>query len=220
MILTDLAATHPDTCQFDGFDISDAQFPPAAKLPSNVQLHVADVKEPLPSEYHAKFDLVFIRYLNAAMRPQDWQTVTRNVCELLKPGGWLQWIEGDFSQLVCWCRLDPFPESNGAIQEVADLIGPVRDNVRYFTQQLAGIFRNAGLKDIIQEVTSSDRIPETRPLWADICIGPLMSVIKHTQSDKKSPEYLSKLREDIMKEAYAGIIYPRFDIHTFLGRKA
>jgi ubiquinone/menaquinone biosynthesis C-methylase UbiE len=223
VILTDLAESHPITCQFDGFDISDAQFPPAAKLPSNVKLHIADAKQSLPSEHHEKFDVVFIRYLNAAMRPQDWQIVTRNAYDLLKPGGWLQWVEGDWSQAAHWNRLDPLPESNGAIQELGELIGSVKDMFRYFTLELADIFRNVGLKDIIHEVTSSDRIPETRSVWAHITIGPLTGMLMHTQSakeDGKPPEYCLKLRNDVMEEANAGIIYPRFDIHTFLGRKA
>ena len=223
VILTDLAKSHPTTCQFDGFDISDGQFPPAAKLPSNVKLHVADAKESLPSEYHGQFDVVFLRYLNAAMGPQDWQIVTQNAYDLLKPGGWLQWVEGDFSQAAHWNRLDPLPESNGAIQELGELIGSAKDIYRYFTLELADVFRNVGLKHIIHEITSSDRIPETRSVWAYITIGPLIALLMHAQSakkDGKSVEYAAKLRDAVMEETNAGLIYPRFDIHTFLGRKA
>lgn len=220
VVLTELAKSHPNTCHFDGFDVSDAQFP--AKLPSNIKLHIADVKQPLPTEYHGQFDLVFIRYLNAAMKPEDWKIVARNVSQLLKPGGWLQWIEGDFSQAAIWKRLDPAQISNGAAQEASELMGRSIDSLRYFTLELAGIFRDVGLTDVVQEVTSSDRIPETRLIWADITIGPLMAFLMRTQSMQdggKSPEYCSKLRDSIVEEANAGIIYARFDIHTFLGQK-
>ena len=220
VILTELAKSHPETCRFDGFDISDAQFP--AELPDNVHLHPADIKQPLPAEYHGQYDLVFIRYLNAAMKAEDWKTVTRNVSQLLKPGGWLQWIEGDFSQAAFWTRLDPTQVSNGAAQEASELMGRAKDKLGYFSLELAYIFREVGLTNVIQEITSSDRIPETRSVWADISIGPLTAFLMRTQSMQeggKSPEYCSKLRDNIMEEANAGIIYTRFDIHTFLGQK-
>lgn len=220
IILTELAKSHPETCRFDGFDVSDAQFP--AKLPNNVKLHITNVKEPLPTEYHGQFDVVYIRYLNAAMRPHDWKTVTRNVSQLLKPGGWLQWIEGDFCQAASWVRLDASQISNGAAQEACELMGRAKDILRYFSLELADIFRDVGLTNVIQEITSSDRIPEMRPIWADNNIGPLTAFLMRTQSMQdggKSPEYCSKLRDNIMDEANAGIIYARFDIHTFLGQK-
>lgn len=223
VVLTDLAASNPETCHFDGFDISDAQYPPPAKLPSNVKLHVTDAKQPFSSEYHEQFDVVFIRYMNPAMMPQDWPVVARNVYALLKPGGRLQWIDGDWSQVAHSSRHLPLAVSNGAMQEVGELIGLVKDRFRYFTLELASIFRDVGLTNVIHEVTSSDRIAETRPVWADIVIGPMMNMLMYTQSTKengKSAEYAAKLRNDVMEEANAGIIYPRFDIHTFVGRKA
>ena len=213
VIVTELAKSLPETCRFDGFDISDAQFP--AKLPNNVKLHVANVKEPLPTECHGQFDLVFIRYLNAAMTPEDWKVVARNLCQLLKPGGWIQWIEGDFAQAINWTRLDPNHKSNGAAQEASEITKPHHARLRYFTDELANILRDVGFQNVAQDVTSSDRIPETRPLWTDMTIGPLMGLLGRMTS----PEHCNKLRADILEEAKAGVIYSRYDIHTFLGQK-
>ena len=92
-MLTDLAKSLPSTCQFDGFDFSPDQFPPEKDLPNNVKLHIADAKVPMDTKFHRSFDVVIIRYLNAGMRPEDWMTVTRNIYDILKPKGWIQWIE-------------------------------------------------------------------------------------------------------------------------------
>lgn len=222
IILTELAKSHPETCQFDGFDITDVQFPP--ELPQNVKLHVADAKQTFPSEYHGKFDVVIIRYLNVGLKPDDWTIITRNVSALLKPSGWLQWIEGDFTQTRFWPRLDPLLVSNGAVEEAYDLIGPALNSMNYFALGLAPIFRSIGLKNVSREVTSSDRLPETRSMYAYLTIGPVTSFLLLTQKlageGGKSPEYCWNLRDKIIEEADAGSIYPRYDIHVFLGQKA
>jgi hypothetical protein len=82
----------PSTCQFDGFDYSPAAFPPKDQLPSNVTLNVADAKQPFAEEFRGKYDVVCIRFINAAMKPEDWVVVARNAAQMLKPGGALQWV--------------------------------------------------------------------------------------------------------------------------------
>ena len=220
VILLELAKTLPSTSQLDGFDNSDAQFP--AKHPSNVNFHLTDVKQTLPSEYHGQFDAVNIRYLNAGMKAEDWKLVTKNVSALLKPGGWFQWVEGDFSQIRFWPSLDPLKESNGAIHEFVELMSPGLESFRYFVFELEDAFREAGLKNVSREITSTDRLPETRPLWTPVSMGPLMSYIVYLQKTGKiqvSQGYCYDLRDKALEEAAAGVAYVRYDIHTFLGQK-
>jgi SAM-dependent methyltransferase len=107
VVCIDLARTLPSSCQLDGFDISASQFPPVEKLPRNVRLQVLDAKGSVPSDMRGKYDIVIIRYLVAAMGPQDWEVVARNAFMLLKPGGWLQWMEADVGQAITLIRGDP-----------------------------------------------------------------------------------------------------------------
>lgn len=222
--LKELAKKHPETCQFNGFDITDAQFPAPNALPNNIKFQVADLFKPLPSELHGKYDVVHIRYLNVAMTPKDWEPVTRNVTAMLKPGGWLQWTEGDFSQCLHWVRLDPLRESNGGWEKFRECIGTDRtDNWGYFARHLNDIFKQVGLTNVVQQTVSTDRIPETRLPWTACAMYPLGNLLRHEEAAKEgglSPKECEEVVKKIEDEYKSGMAYLRFDIHTFLGQKA
>lgn len=78
-----------------GFDISSALFPSPAH--QDITFETLDVKQPIPESLRGKYDLVHVRMLAAAMMPDEWAPVVRNVSMLLRPGGWLQWEECDFA---------------------------------------------------------------------------------------------------------------------------
>ncbi|KAL8727029.1 MAG: hypothetical protein Q9166_006327 [cf. Caloplaca sp. 2 TL-2023] len=82
---------------FVGFDISKEQFPPTQSLPPHVKLVVHDMVEPFPAEYHERFDLVNVRLVSYAIKGSNLDRVVRNVIQLLRPGGYLQWQETDAS---------------------------------------------------------------------------------------------------------------------------
>lgn len=97
IFLKDLAAANPKA-EYHGFDISDSMFP--SDLPSNIHLHLTDVKQPFEKQWQGVFDIVHIRFLEAAMKKDDWAKVLRHLVTLLKPGGWLQWVEDDRAHAV------------------------------------------------------------------------------------------------------------------------
>lgn len=70
-----------------GFDISDAQFPPRHRLRvsenSEIGLHVQDARKEFPPEHHGRYDLVHIRLLTAGMKAEDYKHVVKNVRSLL-----------------------------------------------------------------------------------------------------------------------------------------
>ncbi|KAI4253280.1 MAG: hypothetical protein LQ352_003777 [Teloschistes flavicans] len=82
---------------FVGFDISRQQFPAAESLPPHVKFVVHDMVEAFPAEYHQRFDLVNVRLVSYAIKGSDLDRVVRNITQLLKPGGYLQWQEADAS---------------------------------------------------------------------------------------------------------------------------
>ncbi|KAJ4288093.1 hypothetical protein N0V90_012110 [Kalmusia sp. IMI 367209] len=73
-----------------GTDLNPNPFP--ASPPANVTFQVQDISKPWPEELKGTFDLVHQRLalLGAGPNPQP---VVHGLCELVKPGGWVQLIE-------------------------------------------------------------------------------------------------------------------------------
>ncbi|KAK5162770.1 uncharacterized protein LTR77_011201 [Saxophila tyrrhenica] len=224
--LRDLASTFPPTCRFDGFDISSAQYPPAADLPSNIKLHVADAKAGLPTEFHSQYDVVNIRYLIAAMHEDDWPVVSQNMLKLLKPGGWLQWIEPDLGSAFTALRGDINIPTSSAVEEAADAIGPAVRQQKYsfFTTELANIMQAEGYESVTHEVVSTDRLPELRAAGWNTMRRPYQQFWEGVEAAKgekgKSKEYVAKRIGEIAEVAKAGAVYFRSNIHVFLARKS
>ncbi|KAL2824394.1 hypothetical protein BDW59DRAFT_172918 [Aspergillus cavernicola] len=82
---TGLVSNNPDR-YFHGFGISAAQFPPA---PEGIELSVHDVLKPFPAKHHNRYDFVH----------SNFQAAVTNMLTILKPGGRLQWVEIDFTEL-------------------------------------------------------------------------------------------------------------------------
>jgi len=91
--LVDLSSKVPASATLDAFDVTTNLFPHSDWLPSNVKFHRLDVFEPVPSEFVGKYDLVHIRFFSPVLRDQGPEGVIKNVMQLLKPGGFLQWDE-------------------------------------------------------------------------------------------------------------------------------
>ncbi|KAL8776839.1 MAG: hypothetical protein Q9194_002904 [Teloschistes cf. exilis] len=85
---------------FVGFDISQQQFPLADSLHTQMKFVVHDMVDTFPAEYHERFDLVNVRLVTYAVKASDLDRVVRNITQLLKPGGYLQWQETDAGD--CW----------------------------------------------------------------------------------------------------------------------
>ncbi|KAL4874230.1 hypothetical protein BJY04DRAFT_204211 [Aspergillus karnatakaensis] len=81
---------------FHGFDISSAQFP---ATPEGIELSIHDVLKPFPPEHHNRYDLVHLRLLLTAFGEAEFQTAVENLLPILKPGGYLQWVEISFTGL-------------------------------------------------------------------------------------------------------------------------
>ncbi|KAF4633301.1 hypothetical protein G7Y89_g4820 [Cudoniella acicularis] len=91
--LQDLADMLTPSAQLDGFDISLSQCPPKAWLSKNITLREWDMFSPVPEDLIGVYDIVHVRLLVYVMKPDNIETLARNLQWLLKPGGWLQWEE-------------------------------------------------------------------------------------------------------------------------------
>ena len=84
--------------QYRGFDISSAHFPSPDALPKGVDISFLEqnILEPFPTDFNSYFDIAHLRLLSIAIaNPQQGSDAISNVLQILRPGGWLQWVEGD-----------------------------------------------------------------------------------------------------------------------------
>jgi hypothetical protein len=52
--------------------------------------------DPVPQDKKETFDVLHLRLLVLGLPTGQWKTACENLFQLLKPGGYLQWEEGDF----------------------------------------------------------------------------------------------------------------------------
>lgn len=69
--------------QLDGFDITDAQFPPKEWLPPNVTLDTLNILDSIPERLLGKYDIVNIRYFALLVKENNPASLLRNLTSLL-----------------------------------------------------------------------------------------------------------------------------------------
>jgi hypothetical protein len=224
IFLLELAKTLPAASELHGFDISPAQFP-KAHVPANIQFHVANAKTPFSSEFHEKFDVVHLRLLIPAMSGDDWKTVTQNVCMLLKPGGAIQWTEGNFIQLYPALRGSSDPRWTSVrlstyVRTWLDLPGfEWRERLAPSSSgwsSLPCIFQELGFQDVEDDVVSSDRLGEEgRRLGTEIEMAAYEGSFRIAGMSDSEIEVIRKPAEaDAANGAYV-----RWDMHVVRGFK-
>ncbi|KAL6722287.1 hypothetical protein ACLMJK_001394 [Lecanora helva] len=94
--LGELSASLSRSAHLDGFDISPAQFPPSSWYGDNVSLSTLDIFKPLPEGLKGGYDVVHLRYFMTIARDDTIRVVLENLRGMLKPGGYIQWVERDW----------------------------------------------------------------------------------------------------------------------------
>ncbi|KAI0096805.1 S-adenosyl-L-methionine-dependent methyltransferase [Nemania sp. FL0031] len=216
-----LRTSYPDAI-LDGSDISTALYPPKESLPRNVTLTVLDAKQPFPEDLHGKYDLVHVRLLVAAMLPEEWDTVVRNLCLLLKPGGYLQWEECDFIGVkYIRGKVDSSVDS-------ARFIGyafrdALRERFQHGWSTLPKNMTDAGLTSVVSDIVSSDRLPETRDKLTITGMQAIFSwarlMTERGVEGSLSNKELDSLEKKVHEEDIKSGCYVRYDIYVFCGQK-
>ncbi|KAH9206976.1 hypothetical protein DL95DRAFT_469136 [Leptodontidium sp. 2 PMI_412] len=85
-----------------GFDTMPEIFPgngPSTHptCPARVTFIVHHLLHPHPLERHEVFDSVHTSFLGPVLAGNDWSNVFHNMMDLVKPGGWIQWIDVNLS---------------------------------------------------------------------------------------------------------------------------
>ncbi|KAI3340037.1 S-adenosyl-L-methionine-dependent methyltransferase [Ustulina deusta] len=91
--LQELARTLPASAELVGLDFDVSKFPDAEALPSNIRLSFGNAYEPFPEEFRNRFDVVHLRHFILATKKDHAVPLVQNLLSLLRPGGWLVWVE-------------------------------------------------------------------------------------------------------------------------------
>jgi len=94
-----------------GFDIVTSQIPdkPGPHL-GQFTIVEHDMRLSFPEKYHGQFDFVNVRLVVQALREAEVKAVVSNIAELLRPGGYLQWQDLEWTDIAPY---PPHPEFDG-----------------------------------------------------------------------------------------------------------
>ncbi|KAI0509032.1 S-adenosyl-L-methionine-dependent methyltransferase [Xylaria bambusicola] len=206
---------------FEGFDISPALFPPRDALPSSVTLSVLDLKQPFLEDMHGQYDLVHLRLLVSAMRPEDWAPAVRNIFLLLRPGGYIQWEECEFLNAE-WRKTTPDARFETAKSMTDAFSDALHQQFQHGWNTLPKQMREAGFTSVVTDVVSSDRLPETRSdMTASILSLVFTWARMMTDRGTSGPlfgDHLGDLEKAVHQEIKSGG-YFKFNIHVACGQK-
>ncbi|KAK4180950.1 S-adenosyl-L-methionine-dependent methyltransferase [Triangularia setosa] len=227
--LLDIARSLPPTCQLTGFDVTSSAFLPPQVRPPNVTFKLQDMFLPFPDSEKGTYDLVAVRFVSSATPRAEWARAIENLMTLLKPGGWLQWIDS--------CNFSLYNSvagtSRAACQEIYDGLEPLRSkddiviglmmreqkNVRRVDK-----FRELGLVHVHEDVFSTDRLQDpglqlrekgTRNIITCFlgCLEELVGV-----AGGWSKERIETVKGEAMSEIDQGV-YHTLDQVCIIGRK-
>lgn len=225
--LVDAAQTlhnhHPrHTLSLHGFDISPAQFPFSSLKAQRheIQLTVQDILQPFPQEHRGRYDLVHVRLLVGALKEVDYPRAVRNLYDLLKPGGYLQWDDCD---TTAFCTDDPTPIDMEMRQIVVDAVEKL-GLCGYAPQYLHQLAAQTGFVDARLYANSTADKPHLRGparTWLMQVLRALMphAMIKSGEvvDEKKAIERAERLVEEFGRHCTAAL--PLVNLYVLVARK-
>lgn len=229
--LLDAAKSVGPETQLVGFDASSAAFPAAHTVPENVTFKVQDMFDPFPDFEIGTYDIVSVRFVTIATTRTEWTRAIENLLTLLKPGGWLQWIES--------CNFALYNSrpgtSRAACQEIYDGLEPFRskDDVvigmmmrESKNMRREAIFRDVGLVNVHEDVFSTDRLQDVGNLGfrnkgtknAIDCFATSLEDLLRVEDSGWSAERISTLHAKAFEEIDKGV-YHTLDLVCIIGQK-
>jgi hypothetical protein len=210
----------PSTYTFHGYDISSEQFLPTESLPPNVSLGFLDFKKPIPQDLQGTFDLVNIRLIIISMGPLEiWQQTLANVITLLKPGGCITWTDGDFL-IARGFRGSSETSTPGHALTAGQiqLNTTLQKRFGFSFPDFGQLFKDAGLVDVLEDVISTDRLPEQRREFTEIGVGAVFGGLANLSKAGEGwdREEVERRRGEAVRDMESGA-YLRWDIHVAVG---
>jgi ubiquinone/menaquinone biosynthesis C-methylase UbiE len=228
--LLDVAKSLPPTCQLTGFDVTSSAWPPSQTLPPNVSFKIQDMLLPFPASEIGTYDVVAVRFVSGATTRAEWAHSIKNLVTLLKPGGWLQWIES--------CNFSLYNSvagtSRAACQEIYDGLEPFRSKEDVVIGMMMrerknvrreDVFREVGLVDVHEDVFSTDRLQDPELQLRDkgtrnaiVCFLGCLEDLVGVEGSGWSKERIERVKEAAMREVDKGV-YHTLDQVCIVGRK-
>ncbi|MCJ1355331.1 MAG: hypothetical protein MMC33_005322 [Icmadophila ericetorum] len=153
IFLLDLADSLPPSTQLHGFDIDLTQCPPKPWLPANVNLRTLDVYDEPSEDLSEQYDIIHIRFFLCVIKNNDPTLILQKMLRMLKPGGWIQWVEQDLT--TCWIET-AFPNLDTQRTEVLKdfALAPIPQwpsNHGSWVAALKQFFEEEGLQDVVED---------------------------------------------------------------------
>ncbi|RAL66850.1 hypothetical protein DID88_007633 [Monilinia fructigena] len=201
--------------QLDGFDISSAQYPPFGLLPSNVKLDILDIFEPVPQVLWEQYDVIHIGLLCMVICDGDPRSVLDNLLKLLKPGGYIQWKEVDFSEIYCTASSPDIPTDD--LQRMRRWIYevPLKKFPDFkWIRQLSSIFGERGMTILENQILNPEA--EIAYAWTLMHMDGMKELVRVGASESREG---MKLHQRAAEEVRSGACLSMM-LMNVVGRKA
>ncbi|KAE8143894.1 S-adenosyl-L-methionine-dependent methyltransferase [Aspergillus pseudotamarii] len=212
--LTDLAKRLPQTVQLDALDISFEATPPAEWLPSNIRTLVWDIKTDPPEDLIGVYDIVHIRHFTLVLIEEELENVLTRLLKLLKPGGYLQWVEVDMSSFRI---LKTNPNNQSEALETLFKLSQGQDKrlSPTYVPSLSSRFEAAGFENIKSE---SRDAPPHLALAMHECNLLISEILARKSKNEKVMELVKGLLPRVESETRNGACWA-FTRWSVVGRK-
>ncbi|KXS99335.1 hypothetical protein AC578_6744 [Pseudocercospora eumusae] len=219
-----LASTAPSTWSFVGLDLSDAQFPPPEQQ-GQCTFDILNILEPVPERFVHSFDVVHIRYLILALKSHEWQIVAKNILRLLKPGGYVQWLESRFGYFE-YLQTKPGVSTvhlKKLIQRMVDFeVAEDKLLPSVISPGLKNNVQETGFVDVEEDVFASDRVAENRKETNLVSIQAVYQIaqqcIRQRGMEKEEQAAVDEMYEKAIQEINDGA-YAWWTMHCVTARK-
>jgi SAM-dependent methyltransferase len=152
------------SAQLDGLDINFTQCPPKEWLSPNISWITHDIFAEPPVELHEKYDVIHIQLFITILRDGNPIPMLQNLMKMLKPGGYIQWGEWDFTTWEIMRTSSAPSHANDELTQIRESIsmlggtktGPGFISISWIAR-LKDTFRENGLEKVLVDRHKFDK---------------------------------------------------------------
>ncbi|KAJ2985775.1 hypothetical protein NUW58_g5352 [Xylaria curta] len=212
--ICDVSERLPKTAHIYGLDISLDAMPPPEVLPSNVTLRHWDVRQEVHEDLVGVFDVIQIRFFIFVLLRDEVPPVIGKLVKMLKPGGYLQWVDSDNSHMY-FKKTKP-ENSTEKLTSLMRLLESQSTRLKPdWVPDLPGIFSESGLVDV--EVDRRDTPPHLAYMMHENGLIMHELIARKTQNEEMAKQ-LKELLSLAVDETKQGA-YITTDRYTIIGKK-